>query len=69
MDINATLFVQAIVFAIFIWFTMKYIWHIGILAAALMMGCGGVDSDTGQDGSSALSPGEAGDQTSRIDPA
>ena len=26
MNINATLFLQAIVFAILVWFTMKYVW-------------------------------------------
>ena len=26
MNINATLFAQAIVFAIFVWFTMKFVW-------------------------------------------
>lgn len=26
MNINATLFVQAIVFAIFVWFTMRFVW-------------------------------------------
>ena len=26
MSINATLFVQAIVFAILVWFTMKFVW-------------------------------------------
>ena len=26
MNINATLFLQAIVFAILVWFTMRYIW-------------------------------------------
>ena len=33
MSINATLFVQAIVFAILVWFTMKFVWP--PLAAAL----------------------------------
>lgn len=33
MSINATLFVQAIVFAILVWFTMKYVWP--PIAAAL----------------------------------
>ena len=26
MDINATLLVQMITFAIFVWFTMKFVW-------------------------------------------
>ncbi|MDO9480522.1 MAG: F0F1 ATP synthase subunit B, partial [Hydrogenophaga sp.] len=26
MNINATLFAQAIVFAILVWFTMKFVW-------------------------------------------
>ena len=33
MSINATLFVQAIVFAILVWFTMKFVWP--PIAAAL----------------------------------
>ena len=33
MSINATLFVQAVVFAILVWFTMKFVWP--PIAAAL----------------------------------
>ena len=33
MNINATLFLQAIVFAILVWFTMKFVWP--PIAAAL----------------------------------